>query len=531
MIIADDEALARYAFRTLISKCFNSIQIVGEAEGGREAVELSRKLRPDIVIMDIKMPGVNGLDASREIINELPDTKILILTAYENFEYIQQALDIGVKGYLLKPLKKHEVMEKINKVLEDIHDCKSKVEIRDDANSEIKMVKPFIGKELVEAFITGDFDVDEVRHYTNFLQEKIDAGYFMLISLAQNCINNSDDNDRNKILRDKVLNVVARYLPFMKKCILGNPVGNAVVSFFSVDNMSPVHEAVKESMSVGEEIRRRVKVVTSLDIGIGIGNIYSGMENFKYSFDEANFAVQKAVEQNKVIHFLSVQNNHPAKNALEYPIKLESKFLEQIRTGNIDSARAIVNDLISFVFNSFHNFELIKEYMAEFITIFKRIISLMGLEICSFKNKGIFAELNNISEIDELKLWCKKTIYSMIEQVESFKNCKDGGVSQVYEFINRQFCRDITLEIVAKEVGLSPQYLSKLFKEEYGMNFIDYVIEKRINYAKELLRMEDKSIKEISDAVGYGNSNYFCRIFKKVTGLTPTQYMHKNGRG
>lgn len=114
LMIVDDEYLSRFALRTLISKKISGIEIIGEAENGRQAIELNRKLRPEIIIMDIKMPGISGIDASMEIINEFPETNILILTAYDNFGFIKRALDIGVKGYILKPIKEAEVIDKLS---------------------------------------------------------------------------------------------------------------------------------------------------------------------------------------------------------------------------------------------------------------------------------------------------------------------------------------------------------------------------------------------------------------------------------
>lgn len=524
LLIVDDEALARYAFRTLISKNFNNIEVVGEAESGRQAIELNRTLRPDIIIMDIKMPGINGIDASREILGEFPDRRILILTAYDNFNYIQQALHIGVKGYLLKPLKKEEVVEKINKVLQEISESKENAELKAQVEDKIKVVKPFIQKELVSAFITGAVDINEVKSYINFLQDKIEAGYFMLISLGQNDSRHINDSVRNRIYKDKVYDAAVKYLPKMKECIFGNPVGNIIVVFFPVEEADLKNDLIKDSLQIAQEIKRRIKIITGLDVAIGIGSGYSKIENFHYSYEEANNAVRKAVQKNDIVHYHSIQDE-PGDHIYEYPVQLECEFLEQIRLGDVSKAKELANDMLSQIFNNCCNPEIIKEHISQFITMLKRTVSQMGIDINLFKNTGILVELSNLRDFEEIKIWCRNSIYTIIERVGLLKQYKNTSiVSQVYECIKNPFCKDITLEMVAEQVGLSPQYLSKIFKDEFGTNFIDYIIDRRISYAKELLKQGDKNIKEISNMVGYEDANYFCRIFKKSTGLTPKQY-------
>lgn len=524
LMIVDDEALARYAFQTLISKNFNDIEIICEAENGRQAIEFNRIYRPDIIVMDIKMPGINGIDASREIINEFPETNILILTAYDNFDYIQQALDIGVKGYLLKPLKKDEVVGKITKVISGLTESESKVDFKQHVDSKIKLVRPFIEKELVSAFITGSIDINEVRSYINFLQEKIEAGYFMLLSCGYSYAESINDSVRNKIHRDKVYDVIIKHLPLMKKCMLGSFVGNVIIVFFPLESMKTSASVKDESLVIGNEIKRRVKVIAGIDIGVGIGRAHTDIEKLRNSYDEANFAVRQAVICNSVVHYNEIENK-TIENDGKYPAKLENEFLDSLRIGNIDKARDLNIEIISAIFNYTYDPLTIKEYLSEYITILKRTAVQMGVDEVILHNTGTLMELNSLFELDELMIWCKNALNTLIDQVEAVKQNRNSDVvGKIHDYVNRQFSKDITLEMAAEEVALSPQYLSKLFKEEFGMNFIDYITSKRISYAKELLRNGSMSVKEISRKSGYSDENYFCRLFKKVTGLTPKQY-------
>ena len=154
----------------------------------------------------------------------------------------------------------------------------------------------------------------------------------------------------------------------------------------------------------------------------------------------------------------------------------------------------------------------------------KRTVFKMGVHLDNSLSIGMLQELVELTSVDEVEVWCKKNVDYIIEQAEKCPGRNSEIISKVFEYINRNFNKDITLESVANEVGLSSQYLSKIFKEKCGINFIDYITTKRLEFAENLLKNSDSNIKQVSKMSGYEDSNYFCRIFKKSTGLSPRQF-------
>ena len=527
LMLVDDEALSRYVLRTLITKKFSNIEIVGEAENGRQAIELNRKLLPDIIIMDIKMPGINGIDASVEIVGEFPNTNILILTAYNNFDYIKSALDIGVKGYILKPVKESEVVEKINKVLSQIEEQANNYDFKELVESKIKEIKPFMENELVAAFITGNGDLEKVANYINFLQEDIKAGYFMLISAGQNNSHEINDCIRNRIQKEKTYTIVARHLPLLKKCLFGKSLGNTIVIFIPADEKLAAGKISTEAIMIAEDINRKLKVIGDIDANIGIGKVYSEIKNFSKSYNEAVYALKKSYSEKKIMHFENLCIDINACDINSYPLDLENKLVDQLKSGNIGNAKNFTNEIIAYLIDNFNKIDSLKGAIGEFISVLKRNVLKMGINLNNSFGTGILSELSELSSTEEIEVWCKRNVYNIIEQVEKYAGKNTDAISRVFEFSNRNFNKDITLELVAAEVGLSSQYLSKVFKEKYGSNFIDYITKKRLQYAEELLKKGNFNIKEISKMSGYEDSNYFCKIFKKDTGLSPKQYRIK----
>lgn len=523
-LIVDDEYLSRFVLKTIINKKISSLKIAGEAENGRQAIEKSRELKPDLIIMDVKMPGINGMDAANEILNEFPDISILILTAYDNFEYIKRALDLGVKGYILKPVKEEDVVEKVNKVLGDIGERVNKVGIKEQIENKFKVIKPLIESELISSFISGNFDVDKVENYISFLQEEITSGYFMLVSPGQNYSRDINESIRNRILKEKILNIAGNHLPLMKKCYFGNSIGSTVIAFFPVNQVNTSMETCREAIMIGEELRSRIKLMADVDAAIGIGSVCTGIQNFAESYNEASLALKKAVREKTVVYFGDLASEEYAGKEELYPLELEDRLIDYIRIGNMEKAGETADDILLHVLNGNNRLEVIKECLTGFVSVLKRTARKAGVTSGITSSTGMLAELNVLNDIEEIDVWCKRTVRGILKLIEGKTGKSKEIVDNAFSYINKNFTKDITLESVADEIGISPQYLSKLFKEKYGSNFIDYITKKRVEYAGRLLARSSANIKEISKAAGYGDPNYFCKLFKKVTGLTPKQY-------
>lgn len=528
-MIVDDEPLAREVLRTIINENFNDISIVCEAVNGRQAVSLNMEHGPDIILMDMRIPGINGIEASKQIIEHSHDAVILVITAYDDFNFIQQALDLGVKGYMLKPVKDEDVVDKLNKCKKYIADNRSRGDINKIIENTENLVRPLIQKKIVSRLISGDFDRAEMSGYISFLQEKIEAGYFMLISFEQNLSNQINDSIRNEIHKERISEITARFLPFARKCFFGENIGNLQIVFFPFDKPVTEKEMIDEAMTIACDIGRKIKVMAGIDARIGIGRAYAGTENIHQSYNEAYYALRKAPGKGGILHYDKLKYDAPTLN-YQYPFFLENELLEHVRRGNAAEAKKSADAIISDIAGNCSNIGLAKEYLIQLISILNRSLLLLNADSDLSDSMGIISELNKLTLLDELGAFCRNHIFFLIGQsMEARHMSKDSVVvSMVRSYIDKHFSKDINLEKIAGEVGLGASYISRIFKEGSGVNFIDYVIEKRINLAKKMLLDGEKSIKKISEAAGYSDVNYFCRVFKRSTGLTTGQFRLQN---
>lgn len=529
LMVVDDEFMARDVLKTVIEENFSQIDVVCEASNGKQAIELYRQYKPDIILMDIRIPGINGIEASRKILEEDQDTVILIITAYDEFSYIQQALDLGIKGYILKPIKDEEVAEKINKSLKYINESRTSSDVNKRFEKTVSFIKPLIQKEIVASIITGNFDSEEVKAYAGFLHENIEAGYFMLISYDDSSEDHFNDAIRDKINRDKINDICLKFIPLTRKCLFGESIGNMKVIFFPADMEEEEKVLDNEAGIIAANIKNRITVMAGLEVSIGIGRLYSGFEKLKHSYNEACTALRKAAVKKEIIHFKAIEHEI-ALNTFKFPIRYENEMMEYLNIGDIDKSKELAAAILKYLLDSPLSLELIREYTSQLISIINRTILQMGTSAAIASSLGNVAGLYKINSIDELKVWYKNHIYSLIENSARLRQ-KSGDrqiAGMVKDYINKHYYKDITLDSIAEEIGFAASYISRLFKEEFGVNFIDYITDRKIGRAKEMLSSGEKSIKKIGEAVGYSDVNYFCRVFKKVTGLTTSQYRLQN---
>ncbi|WP_273320882.1 response regulator [Vallitalea guaymasensis] len=525
VLIVDDEILSRYALRTLISKNFNNLEVVGEAESGKQAITLCEKFNPDIVIMDIKMPGMDGLEASQKILSKMPDINILILTAYDYFEYIQKAMEIGIVNYLLKPIVTNDTVYKINKVLESIE---SRGDIQKKSLEEkIESIIPVIEKELVNAFIEGTIDSNEINHYMEVLQYQIYKGYFMLISFQNEDMKHINSSIMKRRNREKIINTVKRYLPFMTSFILGTPIGNTIVLFIYQKEKNNI-DTIEESKLIAANLRYKIRIIDKLDIYLGIGNCYKDPNNFGKSYQESWESLQRAIKESTIYHYCDMEKSYKGQVLYQYPIKLEKELTGKLKIGSKEECLLLCEQILENIFHNCFNLNILKDYLCQFIYSLKHKMIELNVRDDMINFTSTISALSSIKESDEVKIWVYNITNYILDKIYEMKKQDETQIiKDIYDYINTNFKKDISLNQVADLVELSPQYVSKLFKDKFNVNFIDYIIGLRLESSKELLKNTKLKIKEISKRVGYEDSNYFCRIFKKNIGMSPKEYRHK----
>ncbi|GFZ31942.1 hypothetical protein CSC2_24680 [Clostridium zeae] len=415
LLIADDEKYERESIISILSWEFGDKLEVLEARNGREAIEISEQARPDIVITDIKMPGINGLVAIEEIKRSLPNTYFIILTAYDYFDFAVEAVKNNVKEYILKPFGRLELIEKIRKAVSCVDKEKAKRKSEIENAEKLNNLISVMENELSYYILNNTFEAIDEQMYKNYLNLTFENTCSMVIELE-----GRDTELFNNQIKRKVGEYIKGYINLKYR---------AIGTFKSIQELvyfieAPVDHSDEDKkitiVKLAVDIRKDVQRIFDISINVGIGRCYTGLAAMHTSYKEATISLEKRCDNN-IIHIDNIKDNANENNH------------------NIDSSKSVL-------------FKDIEKYIVD----------------------------NMVEELD--------------------------------------------LDTVAAKFNLSCYYFSRTFKEIIGYNFSDYINILRIKKAKELLRDNSISIKEVCFSVGYNDPNYFSKVFKKYEGRSPTEY-------
>jgi two-component system response regulator YesN len=302
ILVADDEPIEREALRVLVQRYVSGVEVVGEAGTGRQAVEMAETLRPDVILMDINMPGLSGLEALREIRERNPMIRCLIVSAYDHFHYAREALRLGAVDYLLKPVKQNQMVEVLDRLATEINQERQRRQDELVRKEQMRQLRPLAEEELVSLLQQGQ-GLSRAQDLLSFLDLRFEAGLCMVVGVGEKSF------EEQIAAADQAAAVQEAFHQFRQ---MAHSLCTCVVGSWSVDHTSVMVEldvADDEyqcrvwSMELARRLRDRVKELTGVRFRIGIGEPYTGREKLARSYTEALMAFRFEGLSDKTIHF------------------------------------------------------------------------------------------------------------------------------------------------------------------------------------------------------------------------------------
>lgn len=471
IIIAEDELLERKAMRKFLEENFQQMEVIGEAANGRKAIELAESLRPDVILMDIKMPGINGLEAIEIIHQFQPSIKFVLVSAYDSFEYAKQAMKFGVKEYILKPSKKEETIKAMLRVQKELEEEKKGIEEKEHTGAIAK-------KHLLSKLMKYE-QGEEIEKLQHALFPNMIYGCFMTIKDAEQPIS---------------LNVEAVIEEIVDDTYILDWQANQMIVLLMRSEKFDRAGLLKKARLLQMKLGRTVY------IGIGHPTRLTEVAN---SYHQSLSSLEHLMKVKHSNYGFPVEEDSPSGNNLV-------PLLNEIQAGNEMGALHQLNPLLSEPNR--------KQQILVLQELYYKIKQLLESKQIKPWNKSIDELKSNQDWIQYVRLICLH-----IQQHYQSKH----KIERAKAYIQENYAHSISLEEVADLCELSSNYLSNLFKETTGETFIDYVTNVRLKEASQLLEETDLSLKEISFMVGYKDPNYFSRVFKKYFQLSPKQYQQK----
>lgn len=505
VMIVDDEYLAREGMKKTIQWEQYGCEICGEACNGQEGIDNAKKLWPDIVITDIKMPIIDGLKMIQEIQKFLPYTKYIVITGYDEFEYARGAIKLNAVDFILKPIEEKELISAIVKTVENINIINKEL----SEKKEKFILSVFKGKITEENIILNDANKYGIRcgkvyvilveneQYESLIEKReIKKLYYTNI-----CIRKMFEENLNHI-------VFITDIEEKEIIILYNGNFNLNVNQLKL-------------------IQRRLLKESGLCTTIGISNCKSISKAYS-AFLEAEVSVRNKLYMGKGSIIL-YNDTATAKADIKKLLSIEKKNLfskmQALDMPNIDKQ---LKYIYFDVFNKNKILENdVKQFTIEVILNVAHIISgySMDLEIIAGENFNVYesvAKLNTINEIYNLVKGIISVALNSVKEINILAS--ESGIKDAVEYVKLHYHEDISLKDVANSVYLSESYLSRGIKKLLGINFVEYLTKLRVEKAMEYMKDPNIKVTDIAQKVGYSDYRYFTHIFKKQTGYTPSKW-------
>ena len=523
----DDEQLERQALRFIIDKRCPDIEIVGEAGDGKSAIRIAAVAKPDIVLMDIRMPEMNGLEAAKDIRALLPEVNVIMLTAFDEFSYAIQALTIGAVEYLLKPIRPDEIVHTLQVAMKKVDAIQAKQREEAQLRQSVEKAIPFIQMAFVYDVISGAIQkTEDLRERSRFLGLQADPGVVMVVDIDGFKQLTCKDSELEKQMIKQKLH--QRICSVVGENALVTPLGsdNLIILLGFVAGNEP--ECIQaEVRTTASNIRGLIAREMNISITIGIGRYYADPREIHKSYLEALHAQRQRfyLGDSQIIHIEDVL--YLSASPFTYPFHYERTVLDKVRCGDRKQAKEALRQLLNGIFAGQASIETVKACVLELLIVLSRAAVEGGanLDQLTLLNFNCIDGLTACTGKAQVEAW-------MVELLDQFMdNMLDNRTSmnlrvinKACEYIVNNCKRNISLDEVAQTVHLSPFYFSRLFKQGKGYNFVDFVTKVRIDKAKQLLQNPEFTAVRIAAEVGYQDASYFSRVFRQATGMTPNQY-------
>ena len=501
LLIVDDEQIEREGLQVILQKAFPEL-VIAQAKNGKMAVQKASEFKPDLILMDIKMPGMNGLEAIERISADYPNTKFVMVTAYDTFDYARQALKLGVKDYLLKPSKASEIVVTVGKVLKQCEEERTSL-----ANNKLQQEALEKALPLVETDVVTQLLFDHVHEvHLDMLIEMVDVR-----------------STNEKFVLSVLLPAGSEHFYFSIKEIV-RKTGNCWVGALYGRQLPVIvfRDPERSFRSQAVFLASEILTIAKNDVGagwfVGIGNVCHSLDHIRQSYQESLIATMDTTIPVTYRFYSDVPVLGTSRDG-QLSKQIEKQLFDLIRLGQWEQVDMSIMNLIQRYMNAGTDLLLIQQRVLELLWIATRVMSEMGVEtespLFSFQAQDcrqLRAETGHL--LDRMRQ----------SYVEHYDRLEPDVIYQIKQYIIEHSHEDISLDALAKQVGFSPMYISKMFKEKLGVNYIDFLTECRIEKAKKLMIDPEKSLKEITFEVGYHEPNYFSKVFKKMCSVSPKEY-------
>ena len=520
IIIADDEVAVLDLEQKLISSFGEDYQIVDRATNGTDALIKVKEKNPDVLLADIRMPGLNGIQLVEQVKQYNPGISTIIVSGYSDFEYVQKVLRLGAEDYLLKPINKNELLECFERLSNRTNDVLLREKKIESISDELEANRQDLYSRVMYDIV---FNGTARGANDNPLSFSSVEGPFIALVIKVDIVSSSGGTASDESLTQVITEKYSRY--FRQKNIEVRYFCKGYNGYLLIRPDGGISRLRKECDDLGKLIWNSKYMYGLFDLTLGVGTECNGFSSVTETMRCAIKAVRMRLDfgAGKVIYYDDVPERFVQPEPL-FP-EPEQRSFEKILSRNDPDER---NNYIHSAFKTvsrngkwrLYDYSLeVYQFAADYYT------RTEGAEISVLSAGEIREKMENETSPMLLESSLRNSLRGLSEQYMEWQSSQiSRPITLIREYIDLHYMENITLEDLANHVYLSPAYISSIFKKETGENFNSYLTDVRLSKARELFKTSNATVAEAAEAVGYKDVRYFSALFYKTYGIKPKDY-------
>ncbi len=526
VMLVDDEEEVRIAIEKKINWQELGFKVVATAENGQDALEKALESQPDVVMTDINMPFLNGLEFSKQLKSELPATKFVIFSGYDEFEYAKEAIELSAEEYILKPIDSEELYQLFSRLknrLDDELDQRRNLETLEKYYQESI---PFFREQFLIGLIEGHIEPERIDEIAYEYGEDIKGNFYAVGILKLSFDEKEINKDTKRLLSLSLNQLTKERLSSCRNYHCLNYLGNVIVlgCFNSRDEYDDF------VMDLDRICKLSAKLLLK-NTTAGVGGMVTDLKDLFSSFKAAREAVSYRIllDDNQAISIKDVEPKKQSVNLFENDSV--NRILKEIKIGSQEGLKASIHEFFSNLSKNgvalYHLKLSILEAYFELVKLAKNYD--LRDEEEQLKDKTIFEFLEQMESLEQVEKWFEHKCYLVKETVN--KNRLDSTglmIEKAKEYIAEHYSESkLSVDSLCSYLNVSPNYFSSIFKKHTGLSFVSYLTDLRLKKAVDLLENTDEKAYIIAGMIGYDEPNYFSYVFKKSYGMSPSKYRQK----
>ncbi|MDF2922591.1 MAG: AraC family transcriptional regulator [Paenibacillaceae bacterium] len=532
-LIVDDEPNVRFGLRNYFDWSSYNIEIMGEADDGDVALELIAEEIPDLILTDVRMPAMDGIELSKRIAKLHPRTKIVFISGYDDAEYLKSALKINAADYIFKPVNLEELETTVKRVVAELEEERKELLLSQELQVKLRESMPLLREKFLLSLMNdaAPRQMQRLQERIKFLGLKLpsEAYYWIIVISVDNRTELRTQSERDwQLLAYAMLNVCQELIDFH----LGGYAlekGDDEMIGILLSNEEGEVDAGAVLFRLASQIRDNLERLLKIRVTIGISDCVSGLGGLAGSYKQAREAANSKwyLGKNRIITMDSLETVES--EFKKFDSTQNEQLMSALKAADHEKMREHLNEIFgNLIKNRKDGMQYVRLVSLQIILSMNQLLMELNAQTSEleWRGAGIWEDLFGAETVLELRQLLEDYLIKICDRIKEKRYSKAANlVERIHYIIESRYAdSELTVAVIGHEVYLTPTYVGLLFKQETGQTINEYLTQYRIKKAKELLRDPKYKLYDICFAIGYTDPSYFTKLFKKMTGVTPSAY-------